>query len=64
MNAVSDRSTDTTKTKGHTKAGAHRDLYAPKWIFSRNTASKCHGRRQPCRGILLCLAGNSLILEC
>ena len=46
------------------KAGVHRDLYAPKWIFSRNTASKCHGRRQPCRGIFLCLAGNSLILEC
>ena len=46
------------------RADSHRDLHAPNWIFSRNTASKCHGRRQPYRGILSCLAEKSLILEC
>ena len=46
------------------RAASHRDLYAPKRIFSRNTASKIHGRRQPCRGFFLCLAIKSLALEC
>ena len=41
-----------------------RDLYAPNRIFFRNTASKIHGRRQPCRGLLSCLAGKPLVLEC
>ena len=50
--------------RGRPKAGAHRDLYAPNRIFSRNTALKSHGRRQPCRGFLPCLAGKSLVLEC
>ena len=46
------------------KAGSHRDLYAPKSIFSRNTAKKIHGRRQPCRGFFHCLAEKSFSLEC
>ena len=46
------------------KAGAHRDLYAPNRIFSRNTAQKNHGRRQPCHGFFSCLAVKSLALEC
>ena len=46
------------------KAVAHRDLYAPKRFFSRNTASKSHGRRQPCRGSFLCLAEKPIVLEC
>jgi hypothetical protein len=29
----------------------------------RNTASKNHGRHQPCRGFLSCLAEKSLVLE-
>ena len=32
--------------------------------FSPNTATKFHGRRQPCRGILSCLVKKSLVLEC
>ena len=32
--------------------------------FSPNTATKFHGRRQPCRGILSCLVKKSLALEC
>ena len=46
------------------KAVSHRDLYAPKRFFSRNTAPKSHGRRQPCRGFLSCLAEKSISLEC
>ena len=46
------------------KAGSHRDLYAPNRIFFHNTSSKSHGRRQPCRGFLSCLAQESLALEC
>ena len=46
------------------RAASHRDLYAPKRIFFPNTASKCHGRRQPCHGILSCLEKKSLALEC
>ena len=46
------------------RAASLGDLYAPKRIFSCNTASKCHSRRQPCRGILSCLAEKSLTLEC
>ena len=46
------------------KAVSHRDLYAPKRFFSRNTAPKSHGRRQPCRGFLPCLAKKSITLEC
>ena len=46
------------------RAVPHRDLYAPKRIFSRNTAPKNHGRRQPCRGFLSCLAEKSLFWEC
>ena len=46
------------------RAASHRDLYAPKRIFFPNTASKCHGRRRPCRGILSCLVKKSLVLEC
>ena len=46
------------------KAGAHRDLYAPKRIFSRNTAAKSHGQRQPYRGFLPCLSRKSLALVC
>ncbi len=46
------------------KADSHRDLYAPKSIFSRNTANKIHGRRQPCRGFFHCLAEKSFSLEC
>ena len=45
-------------------ACSHRDLYAPNWIFSSNTTSKSHGRRQPYRGFLSCLAEKSLTLEC
>ena len=48
----------------HQKAVSRRDLYDPNRIFSHNTASKSHGRRQPCRGFLSCLAGESLVLEC
>ena len=46
------------------RAASHRDLYAPNRIFFPNTAAKCHGRRQPCRGILSCLVKKSLALEC
>jgi len=46
------------------KADSHGDLYAPKSIFSRNTAKKIHGRRQPCRGFFYCLAEKSFSLEC
>ena len=46
------------------KAGAHRDLYAPKRIFSCNTALKSHGRRQPCHGFFSCLAEKPFVLEC
>ena len=46
------------------KAGTHGDLYAPNWTFSRNTALKTHGRREPCRGFLPCLAEKFLTLEC
>ena len=46
------------------KAVSHRDSYAPKRIFSRNTATKNHGRRQPCHDFLFCLAENPLALEC
>ena len=52
------------KKAEQTKADSHRDLYALKRIFSRNTASKNHGRRQPCRDSLFCLTGKSLTLEC
>ena len=45
-------------------ATSHRDLYAPNRLFSRNTALKSHGRRQPCRGFLSCLAEKPLTLEC
>ena len=38
------------------------DFYAPNQIFSRNTASKSHGRRH-CRGFLLCHAEKPLALE-
>ena len=48
----------------HGRAASLGDLYAPKRIFSCNTASKCHSRRQPCCGILSCLAEKSLTLEC
>ena len=50
--------------KEEAKAVTLRDLHAPKRIFSRNTTSKIHGRRQPCRGFLSCLAEKSLALEC
>ena len=46
------------------RAASHRDLYAPNRLFFPNTAIKCHGRRQPCRGILSCLEKKSLALEC
>ena len=46
------------------KAVSLRDLYASNRIFSPNTASKSHGRRQPCRGFLSCLAEKSLALKC
>ena len=46
------------------KAVSHRDSYAPKRIFSRNTATKNHGRRQPCHDFLFCLAEKPLALEC
>ena len=42
----------------------HRDLHAPNRIFSHNTATKSHDRRQPCRGFFSCLAEKSLALEC
>ena len=50
--------------KERQRAAFHRDLYAPNRLFSRNTASKNHSRRQPCRGSSLCLAEKSLALEC
>ena len=53
-----------TAKKKVSKAVSLRDLYAPNRICFRNTASKIHGRRQPCRGLLSCLAGKSLVLEC
>ena len=53
-----------TAKKKVSKAVSLRDLYAPNRIFFRNTASKIHGRRQPCRGLLSCLAGKPLVLEC
>ena len=46
------------------RAASYRELYAPKRIFSYNTTSKNHGRRQPCRGFLSCLAEKSSALEC
>ena len=46
------------------RAASHRGLYVTKRIFSSNTASKAHGRRQPCRGLFLCLAEKFLALEC
>jgi hypothetical protein len=52
-----------TKT-GTQKAVSLRDLYAPNRIFFHNTALKSHGRRQPCRDFLSCLAEKSLALEC
>ena len=45
------------------KADSHGDLYAPKSIFSRNTANKIHGRRQPCRGFFNRLAEKYFSLE-
>ena len=56
--------TENKTKKEAVRAASHRDLYAPKRIFSRNTASKNHGRRQPCRDFFLCLAKKSLALEC
>jgi hypothetical protein len=52
------------KRKSTGKAVSHRDSYAPKRIFSRNTATKNHGRRQPCHDFLFCLAEKPLALEC
>ena len=52
------------KKRPHRRAASHRDLYAPKRIFSRNTALKSNGRRQPCRDFFLCLAEKSHFLEC
>ena len=52
------------KSKRTRRAASHRELYAPKRIFSYNTTSKNHGRRQPCRGFLSCLAEKSSALEC
>ena len=52
------------KERAAQKAGAHRDLYAPKRIFSCNTALKSHGRRQPCHGFFSCLAEKPFVLEC
>jgi len=46
------------------KADSHRDSYAPKRVFSHNTATKNRGRRQPCHGFLPCLAEKSFALEC
>ena len=46
------------------RAAAHRDLYAPKRIFLPNTASNCHGRRQPCRGSFSCLMQKSFVWGC
>ena len=46
------------------RASSHRDLHAPNRIFFRNTSSKIHGRRQPYRGFLSCLAEKPLVLEC
>ena len=52
------------RKKKVSKAVSLRDLYAPKRIFSRNTATKNHGRRQPCHDFLFCLAEKPLALEC
>ena len=52
------------KNGRNARAASLGDLYAPKRIFSCNTASKCHSRRQPCCGILSCLAEKSPALEC
>ena len=46
------------------KAVSLRDWYAPNRIFFHNTALKNHGRRQPSRDFLSCLAEKSLALEC
>ena len=46
------------------RVASYRDLYAPNRIFFPNTSTKCHGRRQPCRGILSCLEKKSLALKC
>ena len=54
-----------TNIKGRgVRAASHRDLYAPKRPFPRNTASKSHGRRQPYHGFFLCLAMKILSLAC
>ena len=61
----SDSGTESKDTKApRLKAGIHRDLYAPNRFFSLNTAPKNHGRRQPCRDFLSCLAGKFLALAC
>lgn len=39
------RSNAAPKRKPPERAASHRDLYAPRRIFSRNTATKSHGRR-------------------
>ncbi|MBR6738526.1 MAG: hypothetical protein IKL99_02535, partial [Oscillospiraceae bacterium] len=36
---------------------------ASKRLFSRNTSSKSHGRRQPCRGFSSCLASKTSLFE-
>ena len=46
------------------KAVSLRDLHASNRIFFHNTAIKSHGRRQPCRGLLSCLAEKSFALKC
>ena len=46
------------------KAVSLRDWYAPNRIFFHNTAIKNHGRCQPSRDFLSCLAEKSLALEC
>ena len=38
------------------RATPHRDLFAPKQTFSRNTSLKKRGRRQPYRAFSSCLA--------
>ena len=60
-----DRRDQNSKSKKEPlRAASYRDLYAPNRFFFPNTAAKCHGRRQPCRGFLSCLVKKTLVLEC
>jgi len=51
------------KQKAERRATFHKKGIASKRHFSRNTSSKSHGRRQPCRGFSSRLASKTSLFE-